>query len=146
MRRTSLVAPLLLIVLGALLLARTLYPELQLMDYVSRFWPLALIVWGGLQIIELVPWAAASKPLPAHGISGGEWVLIVFLCLFGGSLHAVQGMSNWWPEHVRLNGLDFLGGDRYEYPLSGEKASSAAPRVLIEDFRGDAKINGIDAA
>ena len=50
MRRTSLVAPLLLIVLGALLLARTLYPELQLMDYISRFWPLALIAWGGLRI------------------------------------------------------------------------------------------------
>ena len=95
MRRTSLVAPLLLIVLGALLLARTLYPELQLMDYVSRFWPLALIVWGGLRIIELVTWAAASKPLPSRGISGGEWVLIVFLCLFGLSLHHVQGVSNW---------------------------------------------------
>ena len=145
MRRTSLVAPLLLIVLGALLLARTLYPELRLMDYVSRFWPLALIVWGGLRIIELVTWAAASKPLPARGISGGEWVLIVFLCLFGLSLHHVQGVSNWWPDHVQIEGLDLFGGERYEYPLSAEKASSRAPHVLIEDFRGDAKINGVDS-
>jgi DUF4097 and DUF4098 domain-containing protein YvlB len=146
MRRTSLVAPLLLIVLGALLLARTLYPELQLMDYVSRFWPLALIVWGGLRIIELVSWAAASKPLPARGISGGEWVLIVFLCLFGLSLHTVRGVSNWWPDHVQIEGLDFFDGERYEYPLSAEKASSRAPHILIEDFRGDAKINGVDSA
>ena len=146
MRRTSLVAPLLLIVLGALLLARTLYPELQLMDYVSRFWPLALIIWGGLRIIELVTWAAASKPLPARGISGAEWVLIVFLCLFGLSLHTARGFSNWWPDHVQIEGLDLFGGERYEYPLNAEKASSRAPHVLIEDFRGDAKINGVDSA
>jgi hypothetical protein len=145
MRRTSLVAPLLLIVLGALLLARTLYPELQLMDYVSRFWPLALIAWGGLRIIELMTWAAASKPLPARGISGGEWVLIVFLSLFGLSLHHAQGVSNWWPDHLQIEGLDLFGGERYEYPLSAEKASSRAPHVLIEDFRGDAKISGVDS-
>jgi DUF4097 and DUF4098 domain-containing protein YvlB len=146
MRRTSLVAPLLLIVLGALLLARTLYPELQLLDYVAKFWPLALIVWGGLRIIEIMTWAAASKPLPARGISGGEWVLIVFLCLFGLSLHTVRGISNWWPEHIQLQGLDLFDGERYEYPLSAEKASSRTPHVLIEDFRGDAKINGVDSA
>ena len=146
MRRSSFVAPLLLIALGALLLARTLYPDLQVLDYISKYWPLVLIGWGVLRIVEIMAWAAASKPLPARGISGSEWVLIVFLCLFGASLHSVQGISNWWPDHIQLGGLDFLGGERYEYPLSGEKASSRAPHVLIEDFRGDAKINGVDSA
>ena len=75
-----------------------------------RYWPLILIGWGLLRIVEIVSWAASSKPLPARGISGGEWVLIVFLCLFGASLHAVRGFSNWWPDHmVQLNGLGFLG-------------------------------------
>jgi DUF4097 and DUF4098 domain-containing protein YvlB len=150
MRRTSLVAPLLLVALGALLLARTAYPGLPVFDYVAKYWPAVLIGWGVLRIIEIVAWAAASKPLPAGGISGGEWVIIIFLCLFGVSLHAVQGISTWWPEHVtdrmQWGGLDLLGGERHEYPVSGEKTSSPAPHVLIEDFRGDAKINGIDAA
>ena len=146
MRRSSFVAPLLLIALGALLLARTLYPDLALLDYISKYWPLILIGWGVLRIIEILAWSSSSKPLPARGLSGGEWVLIVFLCLFGASLHTVQGISNWWPDHVQFNGFDVFDGERYEYPVSEEKACSKTPHVLIEDFRGDAKINGIDAA
>ena len=45
---------------------------------------------------------------------------------------------------VQLNGLGFLGGERYEYPVSAEKACSRAPHIVLEDFRGDAKINGVD--
>jgi len=146
MRRTSLVAPLLLISLGALLLARTVYPGLPLLDYVAKYWPVVLIGWGGLRIIEIVAWAAASKPLPAGGISGGEWVIIIFLCLFGVSLHAVQGISSWWPDHMQWAGLDVFDGERFEYPVSGEKACSPAPHILIDDFRGDAKIYGTDPA
>ena len=146
MRRTSLVAPLLLIALGVVLLARTLNPNLPLLDYVAKYWPLILIGWGVLRIVEIVAWAASSKPLPRRGVSGGEWVLIVFLCLFGASLHTVQGISNWWPEHIQLNGLDLFDGEHYEYPVSGEMACARAPHVLIEDFRGDAKITGADSA
>jgi DUF4097 and DUF4098 domain-containing protein YvlB len=147
MRRTSFVAPLLLIVIGGLFLARNIYPEMPLLDWVSKYWPLILIGWGLLRIVEIVSWAARSKPLPARGLSGGEWVLIVFLCLFGASLHAVRGFSNWWPDHVgQLNGLGFLGGERYEYPVSAEKSCSRTPRIVLEDFRGDAKINGVEAA
>ncbi len=147
MRRTSFVAPLLLIAIGGLFLARNIYPEMPLLDWVSKYWPLILIGWGLLRIVEILSWAASSKPLPRRGISGGEWVLIVFLCLFGASLHAVRGFSNWWPDHmVQLNGLDFLGGERYEYPVSAEKACSRTPHIVLEDFRGDAKINGVDAA
>jgi DUF4097 and DUF4098 domain-containing protein YvlB len=147
MRRSSFVAPLLLIAIGGLFLARNIYPEMQLLDYVSKYWPLVLIGWGVLRIVEIVSWAATAKPLPSRGISGGEWVLIVFLCLFGASIHAVRGVSNWWPDHmIQLNGLDFFGGERYEYPVSAEKACSRAPHILIEDFRGDAKINGVDSA
>ncbi len=146
MRRTSFVAPLLLIGLGVLFLARNLYPELQLIDYIAKYWPWILIGWGTLRIVEIVAWAAASKPLPAGGLSGGEWVLIVFLCIFGMTAHTVRGMSSWWSDHIQLGGLDVLGGERYEYPVSAEKACSRSPRVVIEDFRGDAKIIGIDAA
>ena len=144
MRRTSFVGPILLIALGALLLARTLYPGLQLMDYMARYWPVILIGWGLLRIVEILAWSSAAKPLPARGLSGGEWVLIVFLCLFGLSIRTVHGVSNWFPEHIQLDGLDLFDGERYEYPVSGEKASSHAPHVLLDNFRGDVKIYGVD--
>lgn len=144
MKRTSVVVPILLIGIGALFLARNLYPGLPLLDFLARYWPLLLILWGALRLAEVLIWAATDKPLPARGISGGEWVLVVFLIIFGSSVHAVRGFSTWWPRNVTVGGLDMFG-ESYEYPISGEKATSGNPHVVIENFRGSAKITGGDA-
>ena len=58
MRRTSIVAPLLLIAIGALFLAHNLYPDLPVLDYIARFWPFLLIGWGALRLGEVMFWAA----------------------------------------------------------------------------------------
>jgi hypothetical protein len=144
MRRTSVVAPLLLIAFGAMFLARNLYPDLPLLDYLAKYWPFLLIVWGGLRLAEVLFWVATDKPLPARGVSGGEWALVFFLCFFGGSLHAVRGFSPWWSRNVVIGGLDVFG-ESYEYPISGEKKSTKNPHVVIESFRGNAKITGVDS-
>jgi hypothetical protein len=144
MRRTSIVAPLLLIVIGILFLARNLYPDLPLIDYLARYWPFLLIIWGVLRLGEILIWAAGSKPLPARGLSGGEWMLVFFLVFFGASLNAVRSFPNWLPgSRVTLGGLE-LFGENYDYAISGEKPSSKTPRVVIESFRGNARIVGGD--
>jgi len=56
MRRTSFVAPMLLIAIGALFLARNIYPDMPLMDYVARFWPVVLIAWGALSFLLALRW------------------------------------------------------------------------------------------
>jgi DUF4097 and DUF4098 domain-containing protein YvlB len=145
MRRSSIVAPLILIGLGALFLARNLYPDLPVLEYIARFWPFVLIAWGALRLGEVVFWAASDRPMPRFGISPGEWVLAIFLCVFGSSLHAVRGWNSWWPHSgAMIGGLEMFG-ESYEFPLNGEKASSKAPRVVIENFRGNARITGADA-
>jgi|SRR5581483_3546394 len=144
MRRASLVAPLLLIGIGVLFLARSVFPELPLLDYLAKYWPLLLVAWGGLRLLEILVWAATGKPLPARGLSSGEWVLVIFLCFLGVSLHAVRGFSEWLPgSRIQLGGLEIFG-ESYDYPLSGEKAASKAPRVILESFRGNARITGAD--
>jgi hypothetical protein len=131
-----------LIGIGALFLARNVFPELPLLDYLAKYWPVVLILWGVMRLGEILFWAATSKPLPHHGISGGEWALVAFLCFFGFGLHAARGFSNWLPRgRLELGGLDVFG-ESFEYPLAGEKAVSAAPRVVIESFRGNAHITG----
>ena len=72
MRRASLVAPLLLIGVGILFLARNVFPEMQLLDYLAKYWPLLLVVWGGLRLLEILFWTATGRPLPPFGISSGE--------------------------------------------------------------------------
>jgi hypothetical protein len=144
MRRSSLVTPLLLIGVGALLLARTLHPELPLMDYVARYWPFALIGWGALRAAEILYWAAASKPLPARGIAGGDWLVIGLVCVFGVGLHAARGIT--WSERIPFGNIEIFGGQTFDYPIEREKPASLTPRVVIENFRGDVQITGADAA
>jgi hypothetical protein len=142
MRRASLVAPLLLIGIGLLFLARNVFPEMQLLDYLARYWPVLLVVWGGLRLLEILFWAATSRSLPAHGISSGEWVLVIFLCFLGVSLHAVRGFSPWLTgSRIELGGLDIFG-ESYDYPVAAEKPSTKDPRIIIENFRGNARITG----
>ena len=92
MRGRSVVAPLLLIGIGALLLARNMYPELALSDYIANYWPYVLIGWGVLRLAEIVVWAANGKPLPAGGVGGGEWVLVVFLIILGTGFRAARNL------------------------------------------------------
>jgi len=142
MRRGSLFAPLLLIGLGVIFLARNIYPDLRLLDYLAKFWPLLLVLWGLLRIVEILFWAGNKQPLPARGVSGGEWMLVVLLCLFGSTLHAVRNFSGWFPG-LEFGGLDVFG-ESYDYPVSAEKSSTKTPRVVIESFRGNARIIGVD--
>ena len=144
MRRASLVGPLVLIALGALFLARNLDPELPLTQYVARYWPYVLIGWGAVRIAEICYWALSSKPLPERGVSGGEWVLVFFVCLIGMGMHVAQGTIRWWPERIPWAGIQVIG-ERYDYPVNAERASSKTPHIVIEDFRGDVQIIGSDS-
>ena len=45
MRRGSVIGPLILIGLGVLFLFRNLWPDIPLVELISRFWPFLLIAW-----------------------------------------------------------------------------------------------------
>ena len=77
MRRGSIIGPLILIGIGVLFLVRNIWPDIPVLEILSRYWPFLLIAWGGLRLIEILLWACPTKPIPRNGISGGEWVLIV---------------------------------------------------------------------
>ena len=50
-------------------------------------------------------------------------MLVLLLCFFGGTLHAVRGFSGWFPGSIEPFGFE-LFGESYDYPISGEKADS----------------------
>ena len=60
MRRGSVIGPLILIGFGALFLFRNLWPEIPLVDFISRFWPFLLIGWGAIRLIEVLVWSATG--------------------------------------------------------------------------------------
>jgi len=146
MRRGSLFAPLLLIGLGLLFLARNIYPDLPLIDYLAKYWPFLLIIWGVVRLAEVLYWHSTEKPLPSQGVSGGEWTIVIFLVVFGLSLHAARGFYTWFPPgRFTVGGLDMFG-ESFDYPISAEKTASRTVRIVIPTFRGNAHIVGSDNA
>jgi len=145
MRRSSVIGPMLLIAVGLLFLVHNVWPEVPIVELVSQYWPFLLILWGGLRLIEILYWAMAGRPLPRSGISGGEWVFVIFLCLIGSSMYTAKHVVGWLPNARSLRGMVISMSETYDYDIAAAGKTSEKPvRVVIENFRGNARITGDD--
>jgi DUF4097 and DUF4098 domain-containing protein YvlB len=131
-----LTGPLLLLIIGGFFLWRNLHPDTQVWDLVSLYWPFILIAWGLLRLVEVLVW---SRQGYRSGLSGGEVVLIVFLCLVG---------SGVWQAH--RSGLNFIAngveiwGQQFDYPISASAPAAGLKRIVFENPRGNIKVTGSD--
>jgi DUF4097 and DUF4098 domain-containing protein YvlB len=140
MRRT-ITGPLILIAIGVIFLLRNVFPEIPLWDLFSRYWPFVLIAWGGLRLIEVLVLATMSRPLPRNAVSGGEWVLVVMIFVVGSATYAAHN-AGWMNGNWRGPFISNFG-EPYDYPLaSAERSAGKTPRIVIENFRGSARITG----
>lgn len=143
MRRGSVIGPLILIGLGVLFLFRNLWPNIPLVDFIARFWPFLLIGWGAIRLIEILFWAMTGKPLPRNGISGGEWALISVICIVGATMYTAHNAPSWFPTGRAWRRVVVNMGESYDYTLAPvERPCPKNCRVIIEGFRGNAKIIG----
>ncbi len=143
MRRGSVIGPLILIAIGALFLMRNLWPEIPIVDILSKYWPFVLIAWGLLRLVEIFLWAIMSKPLPRNGVSAGEWMLVFLICVVGATMFTARHYATWFPSGRALRGVVMDMGESYDYTLSpSEKPCAKNCRILIESFRGNAKVTG----
>jgi DUF4097 and DUF4098 domain-containing protein YvlB len=146
MRRGSLVGPLLLILIGVWFLVSTLRPELPLIDIAARFWPFVLIGWGALRLFEILLWAVRGRGVPASGVSGGEWTLVVFLCLIGSGLYMANYYRPWQNFGMITSNRVEIFGHSYDYTVPESKLEAGkANRILIENLRGAVRVTGADA-
>ena len=143
MRRGSVIGPLILIGLGVLFLFRNLWPEIPLVDMISRFWPFLLIAWGAIRLIEILFWSMTGKPLPRNGVSGGEWALIFVICIVGATMYTAHNAPSWFPTGRAWRRVVVNMGESYDYTFAPvEKPCAKNCRIVIESFRGNAKITG----
>jgi hypothetical protein len=135
MRRRSLTGPLLLLIIGCLFLWRNLHPEAPVFDLVAQYWPFVLIAWGVMRLIEVV----ISRDHRGPSFSGGEVVMVVFLCIIGsamweGRLHGFR---------INTGGLDVFG-ETYDYPVSAQAPAAGMKRITFDNPRGNIKVIGAD--
>lgn len=146
MRRGSLIAPLVLIAIGALFLINNLNPGLSVFATAGRYWPYILIGWGVLRALEILYTYQQGRRLPTAGLSGGEWFLAVFLAFVGMGITGYSGFRDgFFPGRITMRGLDMFG-ESFDYPLSASIPAGDAKRILIDNLRGNARIVGTDSA
>lgn len=143
--RNSFTAPLILIAIGALFLANNLNPQLSPWRLLSSYWPYLLIGWGAIRLLEIGWLASQNRPLPKRGISGGEWALIIFITFIGvGTSVGMEARERFRAGNIRFGGLE-LFQESFEYPVQAELKTGKAPRIIVENRRGDIRLVGSDS-
>ncbi len=143
--RGSVTGPLIIILLGVVFLLHAISPDFPLADWIGQYWPYLLILWGVIALFEVSFRAARGGPIPANGVSGAGWVVVLLICLFGFTFYEFHRPDNWWQNTDWARGFDNAFGDAHEYSVNlTQKNVGAAPHIIIENFRGDAKIVGSD--
>ncbi|MBV8550803.1 MAG: DUF4097 family beta strand repeat protein [Acidobacteriaceae bacterium] len=145
--RGSVTGPIVIIAIGIIFLVHAIQPGMRIVDYIGLYWPYVLIAWGVLAFLEVTVRFVRGAAIPVNGISGGAWFAIVLICLAGVSLFELQKPGHWWSNMDWGHGFNeaFLGEDHAYTVETVQKTTGAAPHIVIESFRGDAKISGGDA-
>jgi hypothetical protein len=143
-KRHSVVGPLILILIGALFLAETLHPEWVSFRMIATYWPFILIAWGTLRLVEILYWRLSSKPVPLRGISGGEWTLIVFVCLIGSGLYFFHQHAPGFPRIFTTGRGMEIFGEAYDFPIEEQRSAAKVSRIIVENARGNTRIVGSD--
>lgn len=138
--RTSFAAPLILIAIGVLFLLHAVSPEFHVGETLAAYWPFLLIAWGLVSFLEVSILALRGAPLPVNGISGGGWFLVVLICAAGLISYEARRPDTWWHRTGWDNSVQAFG-EEHDYSVNAVQASvGKAPHIVIDAFRGDAKI------
>jgi DUF4097 and DUF4098 domain-containing protein YvlB len=144
-RRGSLVGPMLIIVIGVWFLLSSLRPDLPLLEIAARYWPFVLVGWGLLRLIEILSWAARGRALPRSGISGGEWMVVVLICMVGSAMWLFSHRGPWRNLAVIANNRLEIFGHTFDYPIEDQRAPAPkGVRLVVENLRGNVRVVGAD--
>ncbi len=145
MRRASLIAPLILILIGAIFLLNNIMPEFSVWRIVASYWPWVLVGWGAIRIVEILFTWQNGRPLPVAGVNGGEWAFVIFLCFFGAGASAAGRITNWPGDRFRMLGWEVMG-ESYDFPLRGEQSAEGVKKIVLENLRGNARLVGSEGS
>ena len=148
-RHRSIAGAVVLILLGVVFLMGTmgLANWHQLGILFSKFWPLLLILWGIIKLIEHEQNKRAG--IPGSGIGAGGVFLVIFVVIAGLVATGVSRVD--WPgirDHMQIDDSDFddmFGGRSFDF--SGEMTSeipASANRLEINDDHGSVTVNVSD--
>jgi len=145
-RRHSLAGPIVLIILGVIFLLGNFHyiTWASLGYYFSRYWPVLIILWGLVKLVEHL--RDQRQGLPSRGIGAGGVFLLIILIVCGLAATSAHHV-NWGAvqNEMDLDG-DFTGlfGNTYSFSQNLEQPFPAGASLRVVSDRGDVTVNSWD--
>ena len=135
--RRSLTGPLILIVIGMVFLLRNLGVHLPVWHFFGRFWPLLIILWGVIALVE--HFTALKHGYRTRALGGGGIFLLILIVIFGLAAHHSSDV-NWegMRDQIQIGDDDFGGmfGTAYTFDDTLDQAFPAKGNLKIVCDRG----------
>jgi len=142
--RRSLAGPLILILIGVLILLRNLGVH-GIGHFFGRFWPVLIIVWGLLALIE--HFTAMKNGYQTRGLGGLGIVLLIFIVIAGLAAHHSSDV-NWEGMRDQIQIDDDLGGmfgTAYTFDDTIEQSFPAGGSLHVVCDRGAINVSASDS-
>ncbi len=145
--RRSIAGPLILIIIGGLFLARNLGWHFPVWHWFGHWWPLLLIVWGVIVLIERM--GSNSGGYRRRGLGAGGIVLLVLLVALGVAAHHSSDVDwNGVRDQLQMDDdMDMGGifGNAYTFDDTTEQSFPANATLRIVSDRGAVNITPSEA-
>jgi hypothetical protein len=115
---------LILISIGLIFLMRNLGFEIPIWKGIATYWPILLILWGSIKLVDYVRWKRAGQPGPLFG--AGEVVLLIIVILSGTLLTAAANLSPELGRIFEIANIDLwdITGNSYSYTENYEREAA----------------------
>src|SRR3984885_3099288 len=146
-RRRSFAGPLVLIVLGLVFLLGNMHmlSWFRIGTWFAHFWPLLLILWGVVKLIE--PQQAQRTGTRAPGIGAGGVFLVIIIVVCGLAATQIERV-NWsgLRDQININDDDFsnIFGETYNFDDHMEQDFPAGASLKVIDNHGAVSVHDSD--
>ncbi|MFZ0708088.1 MAG: DUF4097 family beta strand repeat-containing protein [Candidatus Korobacteraceae bacterium] len=141
----SLAGPIVLIVIGGVFLLHNFGIRLPIWHFFGHWWPLLLILWG---VIKLIEHANANRQgYRASGIGAGSVLLLILIIIFGLGAHYSSDV-NWGGVRDQIQIDDDLGGmfgNAFTYDDTLEQSFPSDGNLRIVSDRGAITVQPSDS-
>ena len=141
-RRKSLFGPLVLIGIGAVLLAKNLDPSFTVRAWFAAYWPWILIFWGAFRLLEVLVSRGFGRPAP-RGLGAGAVFMVVLLVIMG--FAARHDFERPWDIDMEAHGFGVFDPS-VEAPVDHSTDIEPGTTVVLEDLRGKIRVTAVEGS
>src|SRR5215510_14755877 len=135
---------LILVGVGFIFLLKNIGYEIPIWMGVALYWPVLLIVWGLIKLVDYARWKKAGQPGPLFG--AGEVVLLIIVILSGTALTAAANLSPEFGNLFEIANIDLwdITGNSYQFSEHYEKDVPSGSSIEIINRYGFIEVTPAD--